>query len=496
MEEYHMEQHQIVWSEVLAMLVRRRKLIGSIFLIGIIAAIIYSWLQGPSYRATAVLIVGSARAHIPVSPDANSMPMVEQVTEQDLNSEVALLKSDSLVREVLQPYADRLAREAPPSFLTEVFELPSRVYDRMHGVAPVSPFEKWVRRTARQIAVTPVAKSDLIEVSYRAGRPEWAAEFVNQLVLRHVQRAAELDQQSEAQKFFENQRQLLGQRLGDAEGARRVFSEREGIDSVPEQRTQLHARLAELQSALAKADADLSEGRAREQFLQKELQAPRVALEPRADAGDPQQLIRNRLIDLELQRSQLLAQFAPTSIRVQAVDRQIADARRLLSAEANRPGAVSGVSPYVQTLKVELAQAQAQAAAVKARFDTLQQQIGDYKARLAHLDQIAAEHDRLEQDLTAAKTSFATYVKKAEEARFSHALDESRILNVTVAEPATVPPGPEPSRRPVIVVVAALLSLALGAGLAYLRDRIDPSVKSAFEAHQITGLPVLADIAS
>ncbi len=491
-----MDEHQIVWSEILAMLVRRRKLIGSVFLVGITVAIIYSWLQGPSYRASAVLIVGSARARIPVSPDANAMPMVEQVTEQDLNSEVALLKSEGLVRDVLQPYADRVAHESGPSVLTALFELPSRLYDRMHGVAPLSPFEKWVRRTAKHITVTPIPKSDLIEVSYRAGRPEWAAEFVNQLVLQHVQRTAELDQQSEAQKFFENQRQLLSQKLGDAEKARRVFSEREGIDSVPDQRTQLHARLAELQSGLAKADADLSEGKAREQFLQKELQAPHVALEPRMEAGDPQQLIRNRLVELELQRSQLLSQFAPTSIKVQAIDRQIADARRLLSAEAKSPGAVSGVSPYIQTLKVELAQAQAQNAAVKARFDTLQQQIAEYKGRLAHLDQVAAEHDRLEQELTAAKTSFATYVKKAEEARFSHALDESRILNVTVAEPAVVPAGPEPSRRPIVLTVAGLLSLALGAGLAYLLDRIDPSVKSAFEAHQITGLPVLADIAS
>ena len=33
--------------------------------------------------------------------------------------------------------------------------------------------------------------------------PEWAAEFVNKLVARHLERRAKLSQQSEARRFFE-----------------------------------------------------------------------------------------------------------------------------------------------------------------------------------------------------------------------------------------------------------------------------------------------------
>jgi len=39
-----------------------------------------------------------------------------------------------------------------------------------------------------------------------------------------------------------------------------------------------------------------------------------------------------------------------------------------------------------------------------------------------------------------------------------------------------------------------VLSLSAGLGLAFLRDRIDPSVKSSSDAGRVTGLPILADI--
>jgi capsular polysaccharide biosynthesis protein len=41
-----------------------------------------------------------------------------------------------------------------------------------------------------------------------------------------------------------------------------------------------------------------------------------------------------------------------------------------------------------------------------------------------------------------------------------------------------------------------LMSLLAGIGLAFLRDRLDPAVKSAAEAHGVTGLPILAEVSS
>jgi len=96
----------------------------------------------------------------------------------------------------------------------------------------------------------------------------------------------------------------------------------------------------------------------------------------------------------------------------------------------------------------------------------------------------------------AAKEAYATYAKKEEEARFTTALDESSIVNLAIAERAQPPVTPEKTKSMLIFAVGSMMSLLAGVGLAFIRDRLDPAVKSAAEAHGVTGLPILAEVSS
>src|SRR5262249_34522347 len=149
-----------------------------------------------------------------------------------------------------------------------------------------------------------------------------------------------------------------------------------------------------------------------------------------------------------------------------------------------------------QFLQLNLAQTQAQMAAVKARVEDLRAQIGTQRSTLEHLDAVASEQERLQQDVGGAREALQTYRKKEEEARFSNALDESRIVNVAVVEPARVPTAPEPSKSLMILTLGTLMSVLAALGLGFIRDRLDPTVKTSEEARAITGLPALARLAA
>ncbi|HSQ01049.1 MAG TPA: GumC family protein [Candidatus Dormibacteraeota bacterium] len=490
-------------QEILALLWRRRALIGIVFGAGVATVIVLAWLQPPTYRATAKLMVTSARATMTVSPDANERPRVDPVTDSDLGAEVAMLGSKPLLREVLEPHQAELDNKPAPTLFGRALaalgyplRLPGRIYRAIHGLPPASPLDEWVDDMSRKLMVSTVGRSTLIEVSFEDAKPAWAAEVVNSVVTHHLDRHVRMNQQASAQQFYESQREVLTGKLREAEEARRAFYEREGIEAVGQSLPVLRKRVGQLQGALADAETGLAESGAEADYLSQALQAmPRnvVASVPggRATGAD---LIQSRLLELELQRSQLLSQYAPSSMKVADVDRQLAEARRLLDEQKER--GVTVTDPTRQGLDVNLTQARARVAALQARIAALHQQLDESQQQLTHLESIASEQDKLEQEVSAAKASLATYTKKEEEARFSNALDESRIVNISVVDRAAVPTTPEPSKRSLTIALGAIVSMAAGLGLAFVRDRLDPSVKSASEARRLTGIPVLAEIPS
>ncbi len=494
---------RVPWRALLESALRRRGLVLAVFSAGLGLSLLSILLAEPVYRATATLMVTSERARITVSPDPKEGSRVEPVTDQDLNAEVALLRSQALMRTVLEGYRTRL--DPPPRTilaaaadgLRGLGQLPARLYRSLHAVGEPDPLEEWVRRTGAATTVVAVRGSNLIEATFEASRPRWAAEFLNTLVDAHVANHAVLHQQAAAQQFLGTQRELLQTRLADADTTLQGFYAREGIDSIPQQGpASARTRQADLETVLADTDRELAEATARAGFLADAIQThPRgVAADAASGRSSPGQMVQARLVELELERSTLLTEYAPGSIRVRDIDRQLAHAKKLAAAQASSDAAT--VNPSYLGLSTELTQTGAQQAALAARAEALRGQIAAGRERLAHLDGIASEHERLQQEVASAKEAYLTYLKKEEEARFSAALDDSPILNVAVVQRATAPTVPQASKAGLTLLLGALVSLLAALAVAIVRDQLDPSVKSAAEAGRVAGLPVLLDMPS
>jgi uncharacterized protein involved in exopolysaccharide biosynthesis len=510
MTEGPLTEQAFPWRELIAVLHRRRALILEVFLAGVATVSIGLWMKGPLYRATATMIVTADRAKSIVSPDANTHAVVDQVTEQDLTSEAELLRSDALVREVLRPYWKSKPPEESRNIVVRVWNgvasvitfplhLPGRLYRAMHGIPAPTDFDFWVGDSESRLTVTPILHSSLIEVSYEHRDAQWAAEFVNKLVAQHIERHTRLNQQTEAHEFYERQRVLLSTKSTEAETALQQFYQREHVDPAAEQRTGMRARLAAMQTTLANSETELAEGTARIEFLSSEIKSysRNIPTSERVATSPTTQLIKPKIIELEMQRSQLLSTYAPTSVKVKDLDRQIAEAKRLMQESKDLTAdTTTSINPTYQAIESDLTSTKAQMAAVRARVDNLRAQIDESRAKVDHLDEIAAEQEHLEQQLKSAKEAFGTYAKKEEEARFTSALDESNIVNLAIAERAEPPAAPEKTKNIMIFFSGILMSLLAGIGLAFLRDRLDPAVKSAAEAHGVTGLPILAEVSS
>ena len=89
------------------------------------------------------------------------------------------------------------------------------------------------------------------------------------------------------------------------------------------------------------------------------------------------------------------------------------------------------------------------------------------------------------------REAYAKYVVKQEEARISAALDRSKILNLSIIETAQIPFEPVAPQKALVIMLAGVLGLITGLGVAFLRERFDPTVKTPWEIEMYAGLPVL-----
>jgi uncharacterized protein involved in exopolysaccharide biosynthesis len=255
-------------------------------------------------------------------------------------------------------------------------------------------------------------------------------------------------------------------------------------------------KLAEFEAETKGARATIAENRQRIATLETQLATLPKRQTTQVRTSDNPQLMQNmksRLLELELKRTELLAKFEPTYRPVQEVQEQIAQTRSAIEAAEKAPlrDETTDRDPTYEALRSELAKSKTELAATQARATATSSLIRTYRAESQQLDR----KELLQQDmLRAAKSdeeNYMLYLRKAEEARISDALDRQRFSNVVVAEPATVPFTSQ-ARWLLVVALGGILASLVSVILAFAVDRWDPSFRTPEEVESFLGSPVVA----
>jgi capsular polysaccharide biosynthesis protein len=106
------------------------------------------------------------------------------------------------------------------------------------------------------------------------------------------------------------------------------------------------------------------------------------------------------------------------------------------------------------------------------------------------------EFQRLAGEMTERQNKYMLYQNKLEEARISEAMDQEKLLNVSIIERAADPAqritGKE--RGMLTLILAACTGLAVGICIAIGLDFLKNSIANENELEKQLGLPVLAAI--
>jgi len=343
------------------------------------------------------------------------------------------------------------------------------------------------------ISVTPIRKSQLIELRIRAPRAAEARDLVNLYAATYQERNRQ-ETRSEIRKtkeFLQEQVNLVMKRLELTEEALKDYRTNTRVADLRDGTESTVSKMAEFRADYNRVRADLQAGEDRLSYLRDRLaerQATLVVDVQNVDDGLVESL-RQDLGGLEAAQSRLLAQgLSPEHEKMKEVEAQLGRIRERLeetaTAAARNPGTYGDPVGESQALAREITKLEGDVLTLRSRGEALSRVVGGYDKDLRELPTVALQLARLERDRTADEKILAMLGGRLEEARIREA---GLLGQVTIVDPATVPLSPV-SPRPVRDTALGLLAgLLVGLAVALLRSRLDDRIVRIDEFERFLG---------
>ena len=131
--------------------------------------------------------------------------------------------------------------------------------------------------------------------------------------------------------------------------------------------------------------------------------------------------------------------------------------------------------------------------ALKAEEDALQQTINNLNKQIEDFAQKEYELTRLSRGIDDNREVYSMLLKQREEARISQAKSE-RGVKIKVISPALAPSVPIKPKKKLNVLLATILGLVSGFGLAFFVEYFDHTLNSPEEVENHLELPVWGSI--
>ena len=220
-----------------------------------IIAVIVSGMWIPKYDAHMKILVRRERsdAMVTTSAAAPNQVISDQVSEEDLNTEVELLNSEDLLRKVVLQTGLSAKATSPgdPGFEAQT--------------------TKATLGLAKALKIEPLHKSNVISVRYQSRDPQKAAEVLAALATAYTQKHLEMHRASGEFKFFDQQMLQYKQGLNLAQEQLANFTKRTGVVSAEFERDSALRQANEFDTTARQAQTEVIETEQRVSALEAKL---------------------------------------------------------------------------------------------------------------------------------------------------------------------------------------------------------------------------------
>lgn len=454
--------------------------LATAWIVGIVGALVVYKIPD-RYEATARIFVDTQSVLKPLMSGLAIQP--------DIDQQVAMLARTLINR----PNMEKLMRSSDLDLLATTPRERDAVIDGL----------------TKGVKLSGVGRENMYSVAYRDENPDRARRVVQNLVSMFVESGIgdkRRDTES-ARKFIDEQIAHYEKKLEEAENRNKEFQLKH-FGFLAGAGKDYFTRLTELNGQLNAARLELRAAEQSRDALKRELSGEDPVLLPEAPiAASP---VRNAELDARIaeqkrQLDDLLRRYTEQHPDVVSVQRLITQLEQERKAELDAqkkavPSAGGGIksaatNPVFQQLKIALAEAEANVAALRARLGESESRVAGMRASAEQVPKVEAEMAQLNRDYEVLRRNYEQLVQRREAASLSEDVGQVQGLgDFRLIDPPRTSPRPVFPNR--MALVPLVLALAVGAGLlvAFALAQIFPTVQEARTLRQVSNRPVLGAV--
>ncbi|GBC63776.1 LPS biosynthesis protein [Desulfonema ishimotonii] len=493
--------------DILYILFRHKWKLISFFLLVSGSVTVFTFHMPEIYQSDAKLLIQIGRESVSVDPAVVGPTMsVSQVRENEVNSELAILRSRILAENVVDRIGPERFQRSPEDRL-----LPAEFYGickKMRDIclshsglsmtreedAPHAIRDEAIKKMMKNLEVGVEKKSHIINLSFQAQAPGLAKNTLATLLDAFLERHIAVHRTQASPRFFQEQSEKLLKKLREKEKQLEQFLAQNDTASIDQHKALLFKLRSETDDALKQIYAS----QAKIASLKKSLRGRSEFIEisrVEGKANPAVNMIKDRLIDLRLREAELSAKYSDDFRPLADVREQIRLAEEAIAREKETLTEVTiGSDTTYQSIQLSMDTEKSRLRAYVALKKNLEAELAAREAELAALVNEEMILTRLKRDVRILETDYLKYRDNLQRARISTALDMDKVSNVSIVQPATEPLDPVKPNKKLYVVLGIFLGLSGGIGLVFFLDFFDNSLRTDEDVEKRLDLPVLAVI--
>lgn len=442
------------FQQFLLILKARWLVIVAVFVLTVASITTISLLMPKQFSATSTVVVDIKSPDLLTGMATNAM-----MSNSIMATQLDIVRSPRVAKEVVRMLK---LEESPESV--------ARWRDATDGKGVLVD---WLANSLqRNLEVLPSRESNVINITFTAASPEFAAAVANAYAQAYARVNVNLRVGPARQyaDFFEQQGEAARVRLEKAQRELSEYQKANGITSLDDRMDVETAKLNDLSAQLTAVQAISAESRSkrangRQDVLVDVMQNSLV------------QSLKADVARTEAKLSEAASRFGSAHPAVSSLEAELSTLRSRLDAEMRRVSASVSTSDDINRQR----EAQIQAA------------LAAQKTRVLQLNRDRDQLNVLRRNVDSAQRAYDVVLARADQTGIESQVNQA---NIVLLNAASVPATHSKPRVFINVLVSVFLGVVLGVGIGFIIELLNRRVRCADDLSDVLEMPVLGQVTS